>query len=322
MKRILRCFLFAAACFSLGASSAPASFAGPLHGGRTEEPGPGGDVLRPSRASAESGWALGLDAGLTYAMFQNGPVSFYSPNPFPLMPRGLLGVSMQSTVDEGNGFGFYVGGTADYSVNHWFGIQAKLNYHQRKGVFDRNTDLGEVHPDTQTGLTTILRDEVDWTFNYLGIDLLARIQIADDTWYILIGPSFNSLLSNKAKLTQTIIQPDDIFYYEQPTAPYVINNYQQAQTNSEVKGFESLHVDVKAGIGGWFPLSDNLYFTPELCLSYPISKLVKSDHVDNFAPDVAAEPSAIFWRLNPDIGNDKDFNMVTVTFTLGLRWKL
>lgn len=275
----------------------------------------GGDVLRPSRSKPSTFvWYLGLDAGVTYSMFSNGKVSFFTQNPYnPQFP-------LLATIDEGNGLGFYLGGTADFVLSDFIGIQLKLHYSTRSGSFDESTDTRSIHVDTQTGLTTVFRDEVDWSFNHFGGDLLLRVQVIENSLYALIGPSFASLQSNKAKLKQTITQPSDIYYTEAPTNT-TPNQLKTASSDVEVQNLKSSRLDLKAGIGTWINISEDLFLTPEFTVSFPLSKMIDNLPV---TPDIGSLTNRrIGTTLLPiDILTNKDFNMLTLQFTVGLRWKL
>lgn len=279
----------------------------------TASPGnPLGDVLHPGRASAGLVWHLGFDAGLTYSMFSNGPISYTSANPFWSKSTALplSQFPLESTVNEGNGLGFVAGLAADLSLSKMVGIVLKLNYHTRVGSFDNNTDNLLIHPDTRTNLTSVFNDKVDWTFSYIGIDLLARVQLLEDKLYLLVGPSFGSLLKSNAKLTQTIVRPDDIYYTEEvyQTSP-TERMLRQAESEQEVSGFDESRVDLKAGLGWWIPLSENLFLTPEVTVAIPLTKLASS-------VDGKARFSSPFTASNPK------WNMVTIFGTVGLRWRL
>lgn len=283
--------------------------------------GPDGDVLRPGRSSGLV-WNLGLDAGITYSSFSNGPISFRSPNPYwggltfaeqianwnPLQPD--IALPLESTIDGGSGLGFVLGATADLSLSRMFGLALKVNYHTRNGSFENEYDTQFLHPTTTTGQTMVLRDEVDWSFTYIGVDLLARIQLLEDSWYVLVGPSFGSLNSNNAKLTQTIVRPDDIYYTEQvyqnnPTE----RQLKSAGSEGEITGFESSRFDLKAGVGTWIPLGPAVFLTPEVTVAIPLTKIAKG--VSGTA------------RFNPPFTpNNPDWNALTIFATVGIRWRL
>ncbi len=293
----------------------------------------GGDVLRPGRRggttptspSTPSTWYLGVDAGLTWSQFMNGPLSYYTPNPYfpPSLFYDYLDYALPATVDEGSGIGFAVGATIDYAASPGLGLQLRAYYNRRAGSFDESTDLLEVHTDTQTGLTTILRDKTDWTFDHFNLDLLARIQLAPESFYVLVGPSIGFLVGNEATLMQEIVQPGDIYYQE---ANYVSTPTERelktAGMSHEVSGFSSTRIDLRAGIGTWIPIADDLFLTPELTLSYPLTKMVSAA-----VPSAQELPeAALMPRLNSNLvqlsPQNESFNMMTVMFTLGLRWRI
>jgi hypothetical protein len=278
----------------------------------------GGDVLRPDRGGDGYHWYLGIDGGLTWSTFQNGPLAYYTSNPHN--PRYVIPAS----VDGGNGIGFYLGATADFPVSDALGILLKLHYHSRGGVFDESTDLREIHFDTETGLNTVLRNETEWSFHYVGFDVLLRINLGDSGPYFMVGPSFQSLVSNSAKLDQSIVQPDDIFYYEDVNGfDDVVNFRREASSTEEVAGLVDFRIDVKAGFGWRIELSEGLQLVPELALAYPLTKLVD----DGYTPDFAGDPAGVLpsWENSNEqtlIETNPDFNMMTVFFTVGLRWRI
>ncbi len=279
----------------------------------------GGDVLLPKRAG-DYHWYIGLDAGLTWSSFMNGPLTFYMPNPYN--PRYLLPAS----VNEGDGLGLYFGATVDLPLSDIFGIVLKGNYHTRAGSFDETNDMFEVHPQTSTSLNTIINNKTEWTFNYIGIDLLARVNLGSSPIYFLVGPSFGFLNSNTAKLDQTLVQPDDIFYTEDVNGQdEIVNEFRTASIEEEVTGFKSSRIDLKFGLGWWIELNENLFLTPEITVAYPLTTFVDEDYLSS--AHVATEPAEVFpaWRnlANRDLViPNKDFNMLTAFFTIGLRWRM
>ncbi len=285
----------------------------------------GGDVLRPERGSGGYHWFIGLDAGLTYSMFQNGPLAYSTINPHN--PRYYL----PAFVNEGSGLGFYFGATADFPVSDWIGIMLKANYHTRNGSFDESFDLEEVHPLTETGLTTIVQNQTDWTFTYLGFDLLLRFDIGESGVYFIVGPSVGSLLSNSAALEQSLAQPDDIYYTENVSGQDdIINFYRTASSTEEIAGFKDTRLDIKFGIGWRYDLSETLQLVPELSLAYPVSSFV--DVIDQERQLIVSPLEVVEPPLISDWGNiltertyvstNPDFNLTTVFFTLGLRWRI
>ena len=265
---------------------------------------PGGDVLRPKRAGAsEFQWYLGLDGGLTWSSFYNGPADIFAPNPFfrthSLRPTIGDPSWVGFPVNSGNGIGFTIAGVVDLAFSKHFGLVGKLNYHTRKGNFDQTATFYNLDV-YQNGLyikaDVTFHDKHDWELRYLGFDLLARIQIVPESWYVLIGPSFSSLSKNTFNYNKSIVGPADIYFLEESLLG-VLGTPNQLTTMSgsyEVPNLETTRVDVKAGLGTWIPLSETLFLTPEVSLAYPLTKLE----------------------------SNMDYNMFTVFATIGLRWKM
>jgi hypothetical protein len=279
-----------------------------------------GDVLRPKGASSGYSWFIGLDGGLTWSSFMNGPLNYYIPNPHN--PRYVL----PGMVNEGNGIGFYLGATVDLPLSDIFGVVFKGNYHTRVGAFNEVTDMQEIHPETETNLTTLLGNETEWSFNYLAFDVLLRINLGSAPAYLLVGPSFGFLNSNKAKLDQRIVQPDDIYYTEDVNGfDEVVNEFRTASNSAEVKGFMDSRIDLKFGVGWWIELNPDLYLTPEITLAWPLTSFVNADYLSQ--DHIPTEPAEVyrFWSNTNErtlAETNKDFNMLTAFFTIGLRWRI
>lgn len=277
----------------------------------------GGDVLRPHReTSSDYHWFIGLDGGITYSMFSNGPVSFFTTNPHnPRFP-------LNAHADEGNGVGFYLGLTLDFPLSDMFGLVFKGNYHTRVGSFDESIDLGEIHPMTMTDLTTVLNNKVDWEFAYLGLDALLRVNFGESGFYGLVGPSFGSLSSNTASLDQEILQPDDIYYTEDVNGvDDIVNFFRTASSEEEVAGFMETRIDLKAGLGYMAELSDGLFLVPEILIALPMTDFIDTDY------ELSEESAGLFdWYRDSDgtplVESNPDFNMTTIFFTVGLRWRI
>lgn len=301
---------------------------------------PGGDVLRPDRGGPGLGWYLGPDLGVTYAMFVNGPMSLYAANPYYVQNPALAAVTPVSipffmTVDDGQGFGWYAGLTADVPLSDMVGLQLKPSIFTRNGSFANDTETPVVlglNPDGTyifAPENSVTHDELDWSFTHFGLDLLARFQLSKDSWYVLAGPSMNLLLSNEAEFRQEI-RSADVYYVESfvygPTGdivPFMPNQYTQVSVTDEVEGCTSLLWALKAGIGTWIPLSDGLFLTPELTFAYPLTSMVEKSYVDTWEDRTASvgiapnSPDTIPFTKSNDA-----FSVMTFTLTLGLRWHL
>ncbi len=285
---------------------------------------PGGDVLRPGSPSSGYKWYLGFDVGLTYSMFQDGPLYFYQN--VPTMP--LFDKTVVATVDEGSGLGYYIGAAADFPVSSVVGIVVKANYHTRTASFDQDTKVDSIFIAENNDYYTVwFNDEVDWEFSYFGLDLLARIQLMKESLYLLVGPSFNFLLANNAEVTQKITNPPDVYFRDEDGT--TTNQVLSRSSDGEVEGFESFRADLKFGIGTWIELSKGLYLTPELTMNYPLTQMVKESYATSTPLMIDDGSSAISQKVinaNPRFvtykNSNQDFNMITFFLTVGLRWQI
>lgn len=314
------------ACLGAFLGMALVALPSPVHAGGPERPYPswlsadGGDVLRPERGGGAYHWYIGLDGGMTWSMLQNGPVSFYTPNPYNSK------YPLQATIEEGNGIGFLFGAALDFPLSESVGFMARLNYHTRAASSTTTTfpvPAFRFLPDgSAVPVDATMQDEVDLTFGHFALDLLLRVQLQQDAWYLFFGPSFSSILSNEVTLKQSIVDPQDIYYVEEfIDGDDIVNNFRTAESTTELAGFAEGRFDLKFGLGTWIPLSDDLFLTPELSVAWPLLKLIDENYVhDQFGQ--AGDNAAVFERTAPFIENNEDFNMMTVFFTLGLRWRI
>jgi hypothetical protein len=266
---------------------------------------PGGDVLRPKRdGPSEFRWYLGLDAGLTWSSFFNGPIAVNVPSPYftthPYFDSNVPFVDlslMPCYVDKGNGLGFTIGGAIDLGFSKWFGLIGKVNYHTRAGHFDENSSM--TAPALVNGvwstISLVQQEKHDWTLNYVGIDILARFQLVPESWYLFVGPSLGFLSTNTFKFDKAVISPTDMYYLEETGIGLASpNQFRTMSGSTTVDNLEKSRVDVKGGVGVWIPIANKLYLTPEVSLAYPATKLVTG----------------------------LDFNVMTIFATVGLRWQM
>lgn len=248
---------------------------------------PGGDVLRPSSPGLP--WHIGLDAGITYSSFYNGPLYLINlSNPYN--SRDLR----TAIADAGNGIGFVFGGTVDYSFSKKVGLIGKIQYNTRSGKFSSKTRevFSILPPDTTDDV-----QDFTWTFNYISFDLLLRYQLIEKSLYLLVGPSFSSLSGNKVKLDERRLNA----YAYYPEADGSISHlYKTLSSETEITNIEKSRVELKFGFGTWIPIAKKLYLTPEAMFAFPLGKLITTD---------AGTP-------------DVKYNYWTIFATVGLRWEL
>lgn len=258
---------------------------------------PGGDVLRPE--GGKSPWFIGIDGGITYSSFNGGPLILIGfTNPYNTLPSAQRFI----TLDKGNGLGFLFGAAVDVPLSKNIGIIGKLSYNTRSGKFTANQQFPLVTllpPDTT--LITISQD-LSWQFRYISFDILLRVQLMDKSLYLLVGPSFNSLSSNSAKLDERIVSPNA--FYTQTNGS--LTSFTSLSAEQEIKGLKSMRIELKAGLGWWVQINEKLFLTPEVLIGFPISKI--ADNVYDLRTGTNTATT--------------DFNFWTLFATIGLRWQM
>jgi hypothetical protein len=255
------------------------------------EPAPGGDVLRPGGRGSKV--FLGLDAGLSFSYFMGDLTARF----YPFANNNVN--YLWAPFNKGSGFGPLIDAVLDVPVNKNWGVVFKVGWVSRVEKFTSTHVNPIFYQDNQGNFVqTAFDNKVDLTVSHLMIDLLARYQLVPDSWYLLGGISFTNLLSNSGDFTQTIIAPPGITF----SAP--LGGGLTFASTSEFSGFNEGRLAVKAGAGTWIPLAKKVFFTPELCIDFPLTKFAKSD----------GEP-LMFVPAS-------DISFMTISLTAGIRFGL
>jgi outer membrane protein OmpA-like peptidoglycan-associated protein len=153
----------------------------------------------------------------------------------------------------------------DISFNKDLGFQAKAGYRQHKTRATGVSPAGNV-----SGNDPQFENDVSFTWDYLGVDALFRVQLATDGIYALGGLGYSSLLSSFVAGTQSGFD--------------VNSGNQQLTFQGELKDFySSSRIDAKIGFGTWLPLGENgLVIVPELMIGYPLTPLHSQETIDTY----------------------------------------
>ena len=259
---------------------------------------PPGDVLHPGRASGLV-WHLGFDAGLNYALYSGTQViTFMNP---------IRKLDHWSAYDKGNGLGFIVDGVVDLSFSERVGLVAKLGYIQRTDKFSGRSEdpiFTFVPPNSFAAAT--LDGTLDLKMEFFNFDLLLRYQLVPKSWYVLFGLSVSNLnASHDGTLTQTIVSPTDINYLDE--FGNLSGQTSFTLPDVTVSGYKKTRVALKGGVGTWIPISESLFFTPELCLDYALNPFLKANGI--VANGLTLVPNS-------------DVRFLTISLTAGLRFAL
>ncbi len=263
--------------------------------------GPDGDVLRPERLRGTT-WYLGFDAGLNYAQYF-GTHAYRAG----LMNQNYL-ISTWARFEGGNGFGFILNGTVDVPLSDKTGFVAKLGYIGRTDTYSSTFDNPIFYIDPATGFPdhATLTSELELSMQFVNIDLLLRYQLARKSWYVLGGLSIGLLQGSSGTFTQSIVSPDGVTYPAYTAAGGITPSGFRALEirDVEIKEFEETRFAIKAGVGTWIPLSKSVFFTPELCLDFPLNAFLD-------------QPGEALMFIPAS-----DMRFMTVTLTAGLRFGL
>ncbi len=294
MKCLLSVFLVFFVCAGVLRASAPDETSAP----------PGGDVLKPGQKGARSTtrdeyprWYAGFDAGLTYSATMKTLPAFYTYTVDNTMTHHAL-----SNMENGTGLGFDLGAALEVHLTPVFGLVGKVHYNTRRMEMspqDHYTfaEVPMTFPPIWQSITPTADYNVVLDFTSTNIDLLARFQIPSSPVYFLIGPSIGFLGDKKVKYTDIIITGK-----QYPDLEGTLLN-----------AVNETRYDLKGGIGGWFPLSRSVFFTPELTVSYPLNSLLKNGEM--------RDANGILLNI-PEVKPFEDFNFLTVFLTAGIRFGL
>lgn len=202
---------------------------------------------------------LGLEVGLTSSTLYGGndyAVGAIYPNPLGGNP-----ILVNADLDEYQPqFGFLFNGLVDIAFNETMGLQGKIGYRQHKGSGTGVTPENSLDP--------ALMNDVDFTWDFFGIDALFRYQFAEDGIYGLGGFGFSNLLSNFVQGTQEF---DD--------GSGTVLNFEGEQQDF----YNTSRLDFKLGVGTWIPLgSSGVVLTPELIIAVPLTKLHSNETIDDY----------------------------------------
>jgi hypothetical protein len=263
-------------------------FALPARADGPEGPFPGGDVLRPDRGNVR--FYLGADAGISASSFMGKLVPH-------IIYDGFNGYYLWAPFTNGSGVGPLLDGVLDIPLSKDFGFVFKLGWTSRTEKFSTAhiDPIFYVDAGTMLPAPALLRSTMDLDVSYVTADFLLRYQLAPQSWYLLAGLAYSNLLSNEGTFTQDILQPTDLYF------DGLLGSGRSYTQTGEFSDITKSRWALKAGVGTWIPLSKSVFFTPELCIDYPLTKFVEGGG----DPLLFVDPS--------------DSKFMTVSLTLGLR---
>jgi outer membrane protein OmpA-like peptidoglycan-associated protein len=202
---------------------------------------------------------IGAELGTTRSWMM-GDNNFF----FPYHATGSQGELPFSSLGSGEGFQF--GGVVDFSLSDFIGLQGKLRYFN---TVTQSSESGTILTTGQDGLPHTFETVSSYlnTHTYLGADAFMRYQIVPQQYYLLGGAG--------------VAWPISESYSASRTAAGVGNTYVPAFESNKSPSdsyFNSFRVDLKVGVGTFFPITDDMVVTPELMLSIPVTSYFNKNY--------------------------------------------
>lgn len=216
----------------------------------TPSPKPSPAPITPAMRTSISGRNyLGLELGITSSVQTDAKNYAVAGN----YEDGIRNAELN---EFSPGLSFMAHGVLDLAFNPDLGFQAKLGYRQHKANAKGTSPAGNV-----SGTDPEFKNDVNFTWDYFGLDALLRVQLATDGLYALGGLGYSSLLSSFISGTQTFDDPfagtGELKFEGEPADFY-----------------NSTRFDAKLGLGTWIPVGDNgMVLAPELMIGIPLTAL-------------------------------------------------
>ncbi len=235
---------------------------------------------------------FGAEIGLTSGTFSGGPVSFTGVN----QHNSNAEISSELIDKHAPAFGLSIGGVLDLAMSEMFGVQGKIGYRGIASTGEKSYQIDCADPQGVSGIAD-LTDKYTSSVGYLGLDLLARIQLAPDGIYGLAGVGFSSVLSANADFTKTIVSsPNDCQWLDE-------NGLQTGELVNETSDdfkddLNSSRFDARLGLGTWIPVgNDGMVVVPELTIGIPLTRMVNAELADAYEALDLDIPNLVYANL-------------------------
>jgi hypothetical protein len=231
---------------------------------------------------------VGVEAGLNYG-WQSGAENFVIEVIFPFQQgEGSRPLPLKFS-SLGSGVGLCFGATVDLNLSEKWNINGRVQYstHTTKSTEVTSVNFKDSGVSTyykpiflnrSTG-TADFENTIKESFNFIGVDILARYQILPDSWYAFAGIEINSILSNKTSLRQSILSSTNGVKYKDQSGVVERGTEVSIPEQSADSLYKSLWLGPKFGVGIFIPIGSNGWvLTPEISLSIPLSDLYFTEY--------------------------------------------
>ncbi len=246
---------------------------------------------------------VGFEVGANYSWL-GGAQNFYFPYAYPFSDDPLNPETGKLYLtNPGSGFGFLLGATLDLSLSDFFGIAAKVDFHQHStNVSETETfscpDLAG-NPGSANLLSTF-----HTSTSYIGLDLLLRLQFVPNSWYGLLGVNFSSLLNDRVSGHETILSSTNdcqfLFLPSNDTTGVREIDIPDQKSNNY---FSSSQLAFKLGAGTFIELGTSHWvLVPELQLAVPLSEFIADAYRNAYAVSTPPATAPKQWYVQLTLG--------------------
>jgi outer membrane protein OmpA-like peptidoglycan-associated protein len=214
--------------------------------------------VKPNRTTTSERNYIGLEGGLTGSM-QFGGRNYAVAGTYADGSRNAELSQYELAIS-------YMGHVVlDLAFSKDLGLQTKVGYRINKANAQGISSAGNI-----SGGDPQLTNNVNFTWDYLAVDALLRVQLMKNGLYVLGGLGYSSLLENYVSGKQTSNSAGG-------------NNQQMGFEGELINFYNDSKLDAKFGIGTWLPLGDGgVMIAPELTIGIPLTSLHSDETVENY----------------------------------------
>lgn len=190
----------------------------------------------------------------------------YSLNTYTGQYSTFEGTTECGTFKDGSGSGLLFGLRIEYMFSRRISLIGSILYEDRSGKFNKSSVAAPVFiSDDKPPVDAVLEEALEAKLNYLSITPLLKFKLLRLGLDVVVGPSFNLLMSNKATQTENILSPSSLYFLGGSKSRTVIDG--------EIKSKNSLIIDAKAGLLFEIPVTDLFSIVPEVMATFPLMKV-------------------------------------------------
>ncbi len=237
----------------------------------------------------------GIEAGINYGWLGGGENFFWVYN-YPVDPlfpntRYIAALRFQNL---GGGIGYHFGGTIDFSLSDFIGLQGKVFYRSNStSSTEQFTDSCAGINGGAAGLATF-ENNYKFKATYVGVDIGVRFQFVPEGLYGLLGLEYASNSSaTLSGYTNIINSTNGCQWLSYPTGTQIGTNLPIAEGDI-TSSMNSSQLLLKVGAGTFIPIGNNGWvLTPELNLGIPLSSLFSQSTEDAYKNGVLVGDPAV-----------------------------